>query len=92
MQRCASGLTVICLALWLTGCELLPTRTVTVPIVVQPEVPPHLTEPLAAPRLASDDHRGLVDLLTDHRALLDRANTDRRAVREILDHDHAEAD
>ena len=87
MIRCVSIWTALCLPLWLTGCELWPTRTVSVPVMLTPQVPPRLLTPLPAPTLKIDTPRGVLELLADYEALRRRANADRAAVAEILSHD-----
>ena len=87
MKRWRTGLTVMCLTLLLTGCGLLPTRTVTVPVLVTPQVPDHLTAPLPAPAGLVVKNRDILALLADYEALRRRANADRAAVLEILDTD-----
>ncbi len=85
MPRFAIGLMTLCLALLTTGCATSAPRTV--PILVTPMVPLHLTAPLQAPGGRVINHRDLLELLADYEALRRRANADRQAVVEILAND-----
>lgn len=87
MSRCASIWIALCLPLLLTGCELFQPRTVSVPVMLTPQVPPRLLTPLPAPTLKIETPRGVLELLADYEALRRRANADRNAVAEILSHD-----
>lgn len=57
----------------------------TVPVLVTPQVPDHLTAPLPAPAGLVVKNRDILALLADYEALRRRANADRAAVLEILD-------
>ena len=85
MPRCVTGLLSLCLLLLLTGCASSAPRTV--PILVTPMVPPHLTTPLQAPGGRVVNQRDLLELLADYEALRRTANADRAAVVEILAND-----
>lgn len=85
MPRWATGLLSLCLVLWLAGCGSSAPQTV--PVLVTPMVPTHLTRPLPRPQASVTNNRGLLDLLAEYDGLLRRANADRAAVVEILSHD-----
>ena len=82
MPRSAIGWLLLCLAVLMTGCA--SSAPTTVPILVTPMVPPHLTTPLQAPGGVVTSHRDLLELLGAYEALRRRANADRVAVVEIL--------
>lgn len=88
MPRLLIGLISSCLLLLVSGCAGSQPKTVRVPVIVTPEVPPHLVEPLPAPSRAEMTHnRDLLQLLADYESLRRRANADRAAVVEILSND-----
>src|SRR5690554_4752706 len=85
MPKPLSGLIILCLLLLTAGCATSPPA----PIVLSqcPTIPPHLTSELPPPPVMATHNRGLLDLLADYEALRRRANADRAAVSEILEHD-----
>lgn len=82
MPKLVTGLMTLSLALLTAGRATSGPKTV--PILVTPMVPPHLTAPLQAPGGRVITHRDLLELLADYEALRRRANADRAAVVEIL--------
>lgn len=56
----------------------------TIPVVVPPEVPPHLLKPLSEPQRRTSHNRDLLQLLADYESLRRRANADRAAVHELF--------
>lgn len=85
MPRFVTGCLALFLVLLTTGCATSEPRTV--PILVTPMVPAHLTAPLQAPVGRVIVQRDLLELLADYEALRRRANADRAAVVEILAND-----
>ena len=83
MRRLAIGLGSLCLLLLATGCANSPP-TMTVPVVVAPEVPPHLLTPLSEPQRRVSHNRDLLQLLADYESLRRRANADRESVYQLL--------
>lgn len=57
------------------------------PVVMAPDVPSHLTDPLQRPEKALTHNRDLLELLAEYEALRRRANADRAAVVEIMAND-----
>lgn len=90
MRRLASGLLNLCLMLLVAGCASSGIKTV--PVLVTPMVPPHLTAPLSPPAGSAANHRDLLELLADYEALRRRANADRAAIVEIMAHDAGDQD
>ncbi|SFU86401.1 hypothetical protein [Halomonas korlensis] len=82
MPRFMIGLLSLCLLLLMTGCAASEIRTV--PIMVTPTVPHHLTAPLEPPGVSMINHRDLLALIADYEKLRRRANADRAAVEVIL--------
>lgn len=56
----------------------------TVPVIVTPDVPPHLVTPLSEPQRRVSHNRDLLQLLADYESLRRRANADRAAIHELF--------
>ncbi|SDF72510.1 hypothetical protein SAMN05216571_101399 [Onishia taeanensis] len=74
---------LLCLMLWLGGCAA--PEPMMVPVIMKPELPAHLTDPLGRPERPVAQNRDLLQLLADYEELRRRANADRSAVVEIID-------
>lgn len=60
-------------------------EVVTAPRVLVPEIPEHLTRPTEQPECEVVVNGDLVRCIQDLRTALDRANTDKAAIRRTLD-------